>query len=60
LLTPEGVHYGRAKDVIKARGEVLLAAYETHPERFVKKQPEAPRLPEAVWINPPEKKSSDK
>ena len=60
LLTPEVVHHGRAKNVIKARGEVLLAAYETHPERFVKKQPEAPRLPEAVWINPPEKKSSDK
>lgn len=60
LLTPEVVHHGRAKNVIKARDEVLLAAYETHPERFVKKQPEATRLPEAVWINPPEKKSSDK
>ena len=60
LLTPEVVHHGRAKNVIKARDEVLLAAYETQPERFVKKQPEATRLPEAVWINPPEKKSSDK
>lgn len=55
LLTPEVVHYGRAEEVIRARHEVLLAAYEAHPERFMRKPPKPPRLPEAVWINPAEK-----
>ena len=53
LLTPESVHYGLAKDVRKARGEVLRIAYEAHPERFVKKIPVPPSLPEAAWINKP-------
>ena len=53
LHTPESVHYGFAKDVQKARGEVLLTAYEAHPERFVKKAPVPPSLPAAVWINKP-------
>jgi uncharacterized protein YjbI with pentapeptide repeats len=54
-----GTNLEKAKDIFAAdfTGATL---YETHPERFVKKQPEAPRLPETVWINPPEKKSSDK
>ena len=59
LLTPEVVHYGRAREVIQAREEVLLAAYEQHPERFVRQVPQAPRLPEAVWINPPKEQSTD-
>jgi putative transposase len=59
LLTPEVVHYGRAKEVIQAREEVLLAAYAQHPERFVRQVPQAPRLPEAVWINPPKEQSTD-
>jgi putative transposase len=53
LHTPESVHYGFAKDVQKARGEVLLTAYEAHPERFVKNAPVPPSLPAAVWINKP-------
>jgi putative transposase len=32
---------------------VLSDAYAAHPERFVHKLPEPPRLPEAVWINKP-------
>jgi len=51
LLTPESVHYGRAQDVHKARGVVLRTAYDAHPERFVKKVPVPPSLPDAVWIN---------
>jgi putative transposase len=54
LLTPETVHYGSAPEVISARDQVLRAAFESHPERFVRGMPQAPRLPEAVWINPPE------
>jgi len=53
LLTPESVHYGLAQDVHKARGEVLRTAYKAHPERFVKKVPVPPSLPDVVWINKP-------
>jgi putative transposase len=53
LHTPESVHYGFAQDVQKARGAVLRTAYEAHPERFVKKVPVPPSLPDAVWINKP-------
>lgn len=52
-LTPEDVHYGRGPRLVEARQRVLDAAYAQHPERFVRKAPEAPKLPEAVWINPP-------
>lgn len=53
LMTPFMVHYGEAEKVTQAREEVLQIAYSQHPERFVKKEPQAPRVPEAVWINPP-------
>jgi putative transposase len=55
LLTPETVHYGRAQQVIEARQGVLDAAHQRHPDRFIRKAPIAPALPEAVWINPPDK-----
>lgn len=32
---------------------VLRTAYDAHPERFVKKIPVPPSLPDAVWINKP-------
>ena len=54
LLPPEVVHYGLASNVITQRNQVLLEAYRKYPERFVNKIPTAPKLPEAVWINPPE------
>lgn len=54
LLTPEMVHYGLADEVSQARLETLQQAYRQHPQRFVRKAPEPPKLPEAVWINPPE------
>ena len=53
LLTPEMVHSGRDKEVIAARQETLRAAYAAHPERFVRQMPQAPALPQAVYINPP-------
>lgn len=53
LMTPETVHYGLAEEVTLARRHTLEEAYRQHPERFVRKQPEPPRLPDAVWINPP-------
>jgi hypothetical protein len=30
------VHFGRAADVLRQREQVLRAAYERHPERFVR------------------------
>jgi len=53
LLTPADVHYGRAQAVLQQRQQVLQAAYQKNPERFVKGLPKPPELPEAVWINPP-------
>ena len=53
LLTPEALHYGLANDIQIARGEILYAAYDLHPERFVKKIPVPPSVPEAAWINKP-------
>jgi putative transposase len=53
LLTPATVHGGQAVETITARQQVLLAAYQAHPERFVRGAPTPPSLPTAVWINPP-------
>lgn len=53
LFTPEMVHYGLAEEVNRNRNVTLARAYQMHPERFVRKQPESPLLPDAVWINPP-------
>ena len=53
LMTPTAVHDGRASTVRDARQRVLSAAYAAHPERFVRTPPHPPRLPHAVWINPP-------
>jgi len=53
------VHYGRAEQIRQARGVVLDAAYSAHPERFVRKPPEPPKLPDASWINPPEPRAEE-
>lgn len=52
-LTPEMVHYGRAAEIIQFRQQILDNAHAGHPERFVRRPPMAPQLPEAVWINRP-------
>ena len=53
LLTQAAVHYGKAAQLISNRQAVLTAAYQAHPERFVRRPPRHPSLPNAVWINPP-------
>ena len=55
LLTPAAVHYGKANAIIAQRQSALNAAFLAHPERFVNQPPIHPVLPEAVWINPPER-----
>lgn len=58
LMTPTAVHDGRASTVRDAWKRVLSAAYAAHPERFVRTPPQPPRLPHAVWINPPKEESA--
>ena len=53
LMTPEAVHYGLAELIADKRRITLNLAYQKHPERFVNKYPKPPKLPGAVWINPP-------
>jgi putative transposase len=53
LLTPSMVHYGHAGAVIERRQVVLDAAYQAHPERFVRSAPKSLGVPQEVWINKP-------
>ncbi len=53
LLTPESVHYDKAKQILNQRNEVLQSAYEQSPERFVKGPQKKLVQHSAVWINPP-------
>lgn len=58
LLAPADVHFGRAHQVLEQRAATLNAAYKAHPERF--SRPPVPQpLPEAVWINPPERQAQE-
>jgi putative transposase len=59
LMTPAMVHDGLSDQVTEKRQQVLQAAYQAHPERFVKGAPIPPQLPEKVWINPPKSHSRD-
>ncbi len=53
MLTPAMVHYGQAAQVLQNRQLVLEAAYQAHPERFVRSSPKPFSLPKEVWINKP-------
>jgi putative transposase len=53
LLTPSMVHYGQAGAVIERRQVVLDAAYQAHPQRFVRSAPKSLGVPKEVWINKP-------
>jgi putative transposase len=51
--TPADLHYDRAQAIDIERAQVLDAAYAAHPERFVRRPPTPPALPDAAWINKP-------
>lgn len=53
LPTPYDVHFGLAEQLREMRADVLQAAYAKHPERFICKPPEPPKLPATAWINKP-------
>jgi putative transposase len=52
-MTPAAVHFGLCPAMREERARVLAAAYQAHPERFVRGVPQPPALPTAVWINQP-------
>jgi putative transposase len=52
-MSPASLLAGEAYQPLKRRRQVLAVAYAQHPERFVRKAPKLPGLPEAVWINKP-------
>ena len=54
LHTPADVHHGQAHAIREQRAVVLDAAYTAHPERFINKLPEPPKIPTNSWINPPD------
>ena len=54
LMTPAVVHHDLVEQVQAKRQRVLQAAYEAHPERFVRGGPTLPQLPTEVWINKPD------
>lgn len=60
LLAPAVVHFGQAQTVIARRQAVLDAAYQAHPERFVRQSPKPLPLPSEVWINKPAEQKSKK
>ena len=53
LLTPAMVHFGETQTVLAQRQVVLDAAYQAHPDRFVRRPPKPLPLPSEVWINRP-------
>jgi putative transposase len=53
LLTPAMVHFGETQIVLAHRQVVLDAAYQAHPDRFVRRPPKPLPLPSEVWSNRP-------
>jgi putative transposase len=45
LLTPAMVHYNQTGPILLQRQRVLDAAYQLHPERFVRQAPNHRRFP---------------
>jgi putative transposase len=58
LRTPASVHYGTHDEIREQRQATLSAAFEANPIRFRRRSPQAPTIPEVVWINPPIKECS--
>lgn len=59
MHTPFDVHFGLAEQLREMRADVLHAVYEKRPQRFGRKRPEPPKLPEAAWINRPDEPRPD-
>jgi len=60
FMTPTAVHHGQAQALFQQRAETLDAAFAANPKRFKGKCPQPPKLPAAVWINPPKQEPATK
>jgi putative transposase len=58
FMTPHSVHYGHAQALFEQRAQTLNDAFLINPKRFKGRVPQPPRLPTAVWINPPQQEPS--
>lgn len=58
FMTPQSVHYGQANAVFQQRAQTLDAAFLANPNRFKGNAPQPPKLPTAVWINPPKQETA--
>ncbi|WP_436528451.1 IS3 family transposase [Actinoplanes sp. HUAS TT8] len=54
LHTPASVHHGTAGQIRQQRQHTLDAAWAAHPQRFGRRRPQPPRLPDRAWINKPD------
>jgi len=54
FFTPADVFFGRVDDLAAVRQATMDAAYDAHPERFVRGRPTVSLPPTRVVINPPE------
>jgi putative transposase len=54
LLTPHDVHHGLVDERVASRRLTLHAAWDAHPERFVRGKPEPPTIQPVTYINQPE------
>jgi len=54
LMTPAAVHRGDAPRITAARALTLKGAFDRHPLRFKGRAPQPPRVPDKVYINPPQ------
>ncbi len=59
FMTPETVHYGRAQILFRQRADTLNVAFLNNPMRFKGRVPQPPKLPSAVWINPPKEETAN-
>lgn len=59
LHTPASVHHGTAEAIREQRQHTLDAAWAAHPERFGRRRPKPPRLPDRAWINKPDNTAPD-
>ena len=57
LHTPADVHFGLADAIREKRQSVLDDVYAIRPDRF-RKPPQAPRIPDMVWINRPDEEEA--
>jgi putative transposase len=58
-MTPEAIHYHHAAAIYQQRAITLDAAFRANPNRFKGNAPHPPKLPIAVWINPPKATPND-